>query len=339
MSIKFSVLVPVYNVERYIHECIESVLRQTYTQFELILVDDGSSDRSGIICDEYAQKDSRIKVYHKKNQGLIHTRRYAISYASGDYYVFLDSDDTIKQDALAIIYNKIQKYDCDCIIYGLERVENGKVKSQTYDSIEELIYDKRTIYRKVFFSTEYNSLCRKAVKACVFHDVDYSPYYHLKYTEDLLQSLEIYKYSNAIAFIPDVLYEYRMNQSSITHGSDRMIVDYTIRKRVLEFLRDESVFSDNDYNVYRDFCLNMVIGHILKFSLLHEDYKTIIKKFSEIREDTYYQEFLSAGFSNCTFFSFRSIIFFLFSHKKYITLINLAKVGHLLKSIIHKYLK
>lgn len=335
MSIKYSILVPVYNVEKYIEECIESVLKQTYTNYELILVDDGSPDNSGIICDEYARKDSRIIVFHKENQGLIHTRRYAIERASGDYYVFLDSDDTIKKNTLEIIDAKIRQYDCDCVIYGLERLEEGKVASQIFDPVEECLHSKSDIYRKVFFKTDYNSLCRKAVKASVFHDIDYSPYYHLRYTEDLLQSLEIYKYSKTIAFIPDILYEYRTNLASITHGPDRMTVDYTIRKKVLEFLRSESDFSENDYNQYRDFCISMVIADIMKISLLYDHYAQIKQKLKSIRDDSYYKEFLSKGISNRNSIGSKSVIFDLFKRKKDILLISIIRIGYYIKNKIH----
>lgn len=334
MSIKYSVLVPVYNVEKYINECIESVLLQTYTNFELILVDDGSPDKSGIICDEYAQMDSRIKVFHKENQGLIHTRRYAIERASGDYYVFLDSDDTIKHDALKIINEKIQKYDCDCLVYGLEKIEEGNVIAQVYDADEEMLCNKRDIYRRVFFSTEYNSLCRKAVKARIFHDIDYSPFYHLRYTEDLLQSLEIYKYSKTMVFIPNILYEYRMNQLSITHGPTRMIVDYTIRKRVFEFLLNESVLSEDEINQYRDFCISMVIGDIIKFSISQEKYEFIIQRINEIRDDNYFRDFLSKGITNRRTIGFRSVIFDMFKYRKDLLMISLIKLGYIIKKII-----
>lgn len=336
MSIKYSVLVPVYNVEKYIKECIESVLDQTYTNYELILVDDGTPDNSGAICDEYAQKDSRIIVFHKENQGLIHTRRYAIERASGDYFIFLDSDDTIKKNALEIIDAKIRQYDCDCLIYGLERLEEGKVVSQIFDPIEENLHSKSDIYRKVFLKTDYNSLCRKAVKASVFHDIDYSPYYHLRYTEDLLQSLEIYKYSKTIAFIPDVLYEYRTNLESITHGPDRMNVDYTIRKKVLDFLRNESDFSDEDYNQYRDFCISMVISDIMKISLLYNHYAQIRQKLDSIREDKYYKEFLSKGITNRNSIGSKSLIFDLFMHKKDILLVSMIRIGYYIKNKMHK---
>ena len=86
-NIRFSILVPVYQVELYIEECIQSVLKQTYQNWELILVDDGSKDKGGVVCDRYAEQYDNILVYHKENRGLIHTRRYGIERARGDYYI------------------------------------------------------------------------------------------------------------------------------------------------------------------------------------------------------------------------------------------------------------
>lgn len=336
MSIKYSILVPVYNVEQYIRECIESVLRQTYVNYELILVDDGSTDRSGEICDEYAKKEPRIKVFHKPNQGQIHSRIYAIAHACGDYYVFLDSDDTLKANALDIINSKIEEYDCDCLIYGLERVQEGKIISKVYDKNEKVLEKKEDIYRTVFLKMEYNSLCRKAVKASVFHNIDYSPYYHLRYTEDLLQSIEIYKYCHKMVFIPTILYEYRMNLTSITHSVDRMVIDFTIRKKVLEFLKQEAIFTENDYDQYRDFCISIVIADIMKFCLSYEKRDQIKSKFARIRDDMYYKEFLSKGISNRRSIGVKSFIFDLFKCKKDNILISFVKYGYCIKQIIRK---
>ena len=317
----------------YIEECIESVLAQTYSNFELLLVDDGSPDKSGEICDKYQKKDFRIKVFHKHNQGLIHTRRYAIERASGDYYIFLDSDDCLKNDALEIINKKIQEYECECLVYGLERVENGKVISQVYDPKEEVLCDKREIYRKVFNSTDYNSLCRKAVKASVFHNIDYSSYYHLKHAEDLLQSLEIYKYSDRIAFIPNILYSYRMNPNSITHVSGKTNIDYTIRKRVLAFLQNEPSFSEEDLNQYRDYCINTLIDILIMISLSDETYRNKLDKLSGIRNDSYYQEFLIQGISEWKRIGAKAILYYLFQHGRYSIVIALVITARALKRI------
>ena len=296
--IKFSILVPVYNVEQFIAECIESVLNQTYSNFELLLVDDGTSDRSGIICDQYANQDSRIVVYHKENKGLIQTRRYAIERAGGDYYVFLDSDDKLKKNALEVLAQTIEKYKCDTVIFGFERFCEGKVLSQTYDTEEVYLNKKPEIYRKVFFEKDKNALWRKAVKSDVFMGLDYSPYYHIRMGEDLLQSLEIYKNSKSIAFISDVLYEYRMNLQSMTHTSKITDIDFTVRKKTLEFIQSENAFSTDDFNHYRDFCIGLLVNTVIKIAELDESSRLKKLRFEEIRSDPYYQDFLKKGLSN-----------------------------------------
>ena len=113
MNPKISIIVPVYKVEMYIHKCIDSVLAQTFTDFELILVDDGSPDNCGRICDEYAKKDSRIVVIHKENGGQSSARNVGLDIAKGDYVGFVDSDDWIEPDMYEILYNVCTEHDCD----------------------------------------------------------------------------------------------------------------------------------------------------------------------------------------------------------------------------------
>ena len=105
-----SVIVPAYNVENVLHYCIDSILNQTYKDFELILVDDGSTDKSGKICDEYANKDSRVRVFHKENGGVSSARNFGIDNANGDYICFIDSDDYVNGDYLELLMYTKSKY-------------------------------------------------------------------------------------------------------------------------------------------------------------------------------------------------------------------------------------
>lgn len=115
---QFSVILPIYNVEKYLSECIDSILCQTYSDFELILVDDGSKDSSGRICDEYSQKDSRIKVLHKENGGLSDARNFGTERASGDYIVYIDSDDyVVSTEFLSDLSEKIANTHSDVVLY------------------------------------------------------------------------------------------------------------------------------------------------------------------------------------------------------------------------------
>src|SRR4051812_34034895 len=113
MDPKISIIVPVFNVEKYIHDCLESILNQSFIDFELILVNDGSSDRSGVICDEYSKKDNRITVIHKENGGQSTARNRGIDLAKGDYIGFIDSDDWIDHDMYKVLYEKAIEIGAD----------------------------------------------------------------------------------------------------------------------------------------------------------------------------------------------------------------------------------
>ena len=294
---KFSVLTPVYNVEKYIVECIESVINQTYSDFEFILVDDGSPDESPRICDEYAQEDSRIKVIHKENGGLISARRAAIAAASGEYCVFLDSDDYLDREALEVINKKIEETSCDCVCYGFNRVnDQGSVLWRSNDTEEKIVNEKRELYKIIFTNHAFNSLGRKAVRRELL-SADFSKYYHVSMGEDLLQSIEILKNSKSVAFTTENLYNYRVNLSSITRtvSINNYIDDFTVRASVLDFLRNENVWSESDYQEYKDYCLKLFAIEIMRVAGF--DVKRSQKKqiFSKIREQEYYKEFLSTG--------------------------------------------
>ena len=133
---KISVIIPVYNSERYLYACIESVLNQTFHDFELILVDDGSTDASGSICDEFAQKDNRVIVLHKSNEGVSAARNDGLALARGEYITFVDSDDTIENDMFENMYNSAK--DSDIVVCGLNLVFEDHIESHTIEAIETL---------------------------------------------------------------------------------------------------------------------------------------------------------------------------------------------------------
>lgn len=124
-----SIIVPVYNAEKTVERCIESVLRQDFSDFEMILIDDGSSDRSGILCEQYCATDNRIRVIHQHNHGVSYARNVGIDVAKGTYITFLDSDDTYTCSHLETYYQAITKYDCDVVIGGYTRIEQGHAVS------------------------------------------------------------------------------------------------------------------------------------------------------------------------------------------------------------------
>ena len=125
---KISVIVPVYNVEKYLHECVDSILTQTFTDFELILVDDGSPDNCPVICDEYASKDKRIKVIHKENGGGAQSRNVGLDCSRGAYIGFVDSDDHILPDMYEKMFCRIEEEQADIACCGLHHIyEDGNL--------------------------------------------------------------------------------------------------------------------------------------------------------------------------------------------------------------------
>lgn len=298
-NIKFSVLVPVYNAEDYLDECVQSVLHQTYQNFELILVDDGSKDSSGEIIDRYARMYDNIFAYHKENAGQLHTREYAIERATGDYCVFLDSDDTLRENALETIYSKINEYNCDCVIYQLERVWEEKVLIPAPRFSDICITDKRELYKKCLLSASYNSMCRKAVKASVFdEEVDYSSDYSIRYGEDLIQSLTVLKNSNKVAFVDNVLYNYRINPQSVMHSinyENAGFFEFSEYLRALDFLEQENVWEKEDYAQLRNYCVWLLCTKLLELCRQSMPFGKKRKITKRIRMTAFYKKFLSCA--------------------------------------------
>ncbi|PLR87261.1 MULTISPECIES: glycosyltransferase [Bacillus] len=173
MNPKISIIVPVYNVESYLHKCVDSILAQTHTDFELILVDDGSPDNCGKICDEYANKDSKVKVIHKKNGGLSDARNAGLDIATGDYIGFVDSDDWIEPDMYELLYNMCIKNNCEIasctstIYYKNKTVTNGThpltihnrneamramLQGELYDEVVWTKLIKRSLLKEIRFT-------------------------------------------------------------------------------------------------------------------------------------------------------------------------------------------
>ena len=140
-----SVIVPVYNIEGYLGKCIDSIIAQTYKDLEIILVDDGSSDHCGAICDEYAKKDNRIKVIHKPNGGLSDARNHGIEAATGRYLGFVDGDDWIEEDMYEHIAANIEKYSPDCVITQFYYSYPDKEEKSNYCFTKEL-YSREDIF-------------------------------------------------------------------------------------------------------------------------------------------------------------------------------------------------
>ena len=212
-----SVIVPVFNVEEYISECLDSILNQTYKQLEVILVDDGSTDRSGVICDSYAKKDSRVQVIHQKNSGVASARNAGLDRARGPYITFADSDDFIDATMYECMYQKLSESDADMIICGYKKVdEEGKpIHNDSPIINQELsvhdVLGKLNEKNGWYYLTVWNRMYKSGVWDDVRFDVG-------KKHEDEFVAHKLFAKCKKILTIEDKLYSYRNRQNSIMTG-------------------------------------------------------------------------------------------------------------------------
>lgn len=226
----FSIMIPVYNVKDYLEHCITTVLNQTFSDYEIILINDGSTDGSGEICDKYAAANiDRIKVIHKQNEGLLSARRCGIEAAKGKYGVFIDSDDYVSEKLLETVYSKITENDgADMVIYNFaryfEKTKETVINPPVFETERVFEQDKSEIYNKLIYTYQLNNLVMKVIKMELikYDTTDYTQYYDNSYGEDLLQSLYPVTNAKRIIYIKDVLYYYRINEKSMT-----AVVNYT----------------------------------------------------------------------------------------------------------------
>lgn len=217
-----SIITPVYLVEQYLDRCISSIIAQSYTDFELILVDDGSPDRSGEICDRWAQKDSRIRVFHKSNSGVSAARNLALNIAEGEYITFVDSDDWLENDCLQQLLDVAEKTNADIVCCN--RFENGQEQKTVCRYTEALITREEALdcYSKYYFTAVWGKLYRwECLEGLKFREDIY-------YSEDTLFYTQAVMNAQTVYWMSRPLYHYFINPS----GAMKKI---NIEKRLTDF--------------------------------------------------------------------------------------------------------
>lgn len=216
---KLSVLIPVYNVEAYLDECVRSVLDQTHGDFEIILVDDGSTDTSGMICDRWASREpERIRVIHKENEGVLIARRRAMTQARGDALIFLDSDDCLRRDALERIDGAFRTHQCDIVMYNYTPDPAYQATCVCVPFEDDACIDKERLYELMCTSSALNAMCMRAVRRELTDGLpDYGAFSHVTNGEDLLCSLPLVTAAQRIVYLNQNLYYYRQRASSAVH--------------------------------------------------------------------------------------------------------------------------
>lgn len=218
----FSVLIPCYNVEDYVEECINSVVNQTFTSWEIIAVNDGSIDGTGDILESLAARyGEKLSLVHTVNQGQLLARREAVKRARGSYVVCLDSDDMLRDDALEVIDSVVMRHPDSVVQFKFSREPSYRSEAGPYypnDIVANKVVDIALLRRLVCASSGFNNLCGKAIPLSAINvNDDYSEYGEVRNAEDLLQLIPIIDKASSVVFLDDVLYYYRVNEKSITH--------------------------------------------------------------------------------------------------------------------------
>lgn len=211
-----SVIIPVYNVEKYLDDCIRSVIGQTYDNIEIIVVDDGSTDNSGNMCDCYAEKDERIQVIHKANGGLSDARNAAIEICSGEYITFVDSDDVIAKEYIQLLLNALISTKSNISICRHVSFYDGglNVKERQLNNAP-VTFDKKTALEKMLYQVFDVSAPYKLYQRALFNEIRFP---RGKLYEDLATTYKVFLKCDLISYIDVPLYYYRQRQNSIRHN-------------------------------------------------------------------------------------------------------------------------
>ena len=220
---KVSVIVPVYNMEKYLSRCVDSILSQTYADLEVILVDDGSKDSSAAICDQYAERDGRIKVVHKANGGLSSARNAGLDLATGDYIGFVDSDDYISPEMYSVLCHHIENSDCEIAnVMYVRADENGRTTPSKVPHNTDKEIEAEQFAKELMLHTGDVSVCTKLFRAELFKNIRFP---EGKLNEDLLFILDVLGGVKKIAFAAHVGYFYFTRSGSISGGYGKAVID------------------------------------------------------------------------------------------------------------------
>lgn len=319
MSVKFSVIIPVYNVEKYISECVESVISQSYRDVEVILVDDGSADSSGKACDEFAATDERVKVVHKPNGGLVSARKAGARVACGDYIVCVDGDDYLPGNALETYASAIEEHNpdvvCSASLWKYPDGEKtvpcsaapGRVRPRK-NRERNFSLPRRKRERRVFSP----SVWAKAFRRELYVNAQSSVPDDIKIGEDNACTKPIIARAQKLAVLPDCTYVYRINSASMT--KNRKPFDLFTPKLVCEHLEKTLPrTADMQAQVYR--CAVHYLFNAVASQYFSGDDKAAKENIKNALSDEYYLKAVKA----CRFkaFSKGALALFALKHKAF----------------------
>ena len=319
MKSKVSVIVPVYNVEKYLEKCLESIIKQTYENLEIIIVDDGSTDNSLHICRKWDKRDPRITIIHKENEGLGFARNTGLQHASGDYILFIDSDDFISNNMVEKLYDNLKNAEADTVYCGLNRYFSDEHIIQYPPKCGKQIYLQDEVIDKVLLEmigTIPNEKEDMNMEVSVWHSL-YSMDIIRKYnvlfpservfmSEDISFHIDYLRYAKKVSFITDCLYFYRLNENSLSKKYDANRFDRS-KKMYLQIINKLSEFIEPEKYLLRAErrLLGGARGRIL--DIVQFEKNNQIKLISEVSHDSTVEQILATypylknPFKHCVF--------------------------------------
>lgn len=298
MGEKISVIVPVYNVEAYLERCVESILQQTYTHFELILINDGSTDSSGQICDHLASQYENIKVYHIENSGVSNARNMGIQLATGSWVTFIDSDDFVTQDYLATLASAVEGLNVGFVIAPLHHIKNGIVTDLPSHSGKTELWSTEETMKELLMTTRTSFFpVAKLFKRDLLADEKFNTNYHL--AEDALFLTELLlKTRCSCVFIDKPVYYYDHREGSATTSVNRHVFD-TIEVYQQIIAQVSQAFPNLKYELINRECWSYITVYDKIIFTSREEYQKekaelrnwIVQHRREIWKDAYFTTF------------------------------------------------
>ena len=276
-----TIIIPVYNVEQYLEKCLDSVINQDYPDLEFILVDDGSPDKCGEICENYAKKDPRIKVIHKKNGGLSDARNVAIDVALGEYITFVDSDDYVSNDYVSTLYDLIKKNSCKISASGYIRFGQDDDLKEGKKVIREYVFSRDNAIKEMFYQQKFDtSAWAKLYHRSLFLDGIRYPVGLL--FEDLPTTYKLFQKSDKVAFSNKETYFYLRRTTSI-EGSpfSQKKIDSTVK--IINQLESDFKNAPHLKKAVSSRILNFSFHILISMPFDNEDRLFLIKKIKNYR--------------------------------------------------------
>lgn len=332
---KFYLIIPVYNTSKYLRRCLDSIADQYNDMFNIILVDDKSTDDSLSICKEYSAKYNYITVLEKEHSGLLLTRCKGIEYvktigSNDDYIMFLDSDDFLKEDCFKSVISAVHEFEnCDLIIAGYYNYNNEIITNEVREKDSYVVCNKKELYNKVFLNSSYNAVWRKIIKSSLFDTnlVEYKDFGHVFLGEDLLLSVDLYRKAKNVCFYNKVIFYYCANENSIVRNP--VIKNYRLYSdpyvKMYNVISQEE-FTENDFLLFKNHIKNIIRNELIFVGKSKANNSFKKEYYDKINNDTFFKMIIDE-----MYFSDRLIN--KLKRRKYIYIIQYSKCRAFLSKI------